>query len=551
MNSLVAGARRLLGRGTPLDSRVAGLANAVDAARGRLDDDVIEDAAGVVERAGARLRLSGDHTVVALAGATGSGKSSTFNAMSGLNLAAVGVRRPTTSYATACTWGESSSTELLEWLGIPPRHQVTRDSMLDSGLAERKLEGLVLLDLPDHDSTEVAHHLEVERLIKKVDLMVWVLDPQKYADAAVHDRYLRPLARHKRSMMIVLNHIDEVPTDRQEGVLHDVRRVLERDGLAGVPLIATSARTGQGIEDLKAAIAKRVTEKAASRMRLMADLVDTAEMMGKHSGTGSPPELQTRDKQAMIDALADAAGVPLVVDAVRRSTRYRARRATGFPLTSWLSRFRPDPLKRLHLDQGASGRDIVAAARSSIPQADQVQQARVESTVRSLADELSADLTPPWVRAVRKASTSRFDDLFDGLDQALVTTELGVGEVPRWCRAVQVLQWTLLLVGIFGTAWLTALAGMTWLNMTVSAVPEYFGVALPTLMLGLAVLVGLALAMLSRGLIALSSRSKARKAERRLRSSVAEVADALVVTPIEAELEAYRQVWQGLRDVLP
>ena len=551
MNSLVAGARRLLGRGTPLDSRVVGLANAVDAARGRLDEDVIENAAGVVERASARLRLSGEHTVVALAGATGSGKSSTFNAMSGLNLAAVGVRRPTTSYATACTWGESSSTELLEWLGIPPRHQVTRDSMLDSGLAERKLEGLVLLDLPDHDSTEVAHHLEVERLIKKVDLMVWVLDPQKYADAAVHDRYLRPLARHKRSMMIVLNHIDEVPTDRQEGVLRDVRRVLERDGLAGVPLLATSARTGQGIEDLKAAIAKRVSEKAASRMRLMADLVDTAEMMGEHSGTMPPPELKTRDKQEMIDALADAAGVPLVVDAVRRATRYRARRATGFPLTSWISKFRPDPLKRLHLDQGASGRDIVAAARSSIPQADQVQQARVESTVRSLADELTSGLKPPWARAVRKASVSRFDDLSDGLDRALVTTELGVGSVPQWCRVVQVLQWTLLLVGIFGAAWLTALAGMSWLGLSVSAVPDYFGLALPTLMLVFAIVAGLLLALLSRALIALSSRAKARKAERRLRTSVAEVADALVVTPIEAELEAYRQVWQGLHDVLP
>ena len=33
----------------------------------------------VVERATGRLRLSADHTVVAIAGATGSGKSSTFN----------------------------------------------------------------------------------------------------------------------------------------------------------------------------------------------------------------------------------------------------------------------------------------------------------------------------------------------------------------------------------------------------------------------------------------------------------------------------------------
>src|SRR6478735_11829708 len=131
MSGLVAGARRLLGRGAPLDTRLDGLERAVGAARGRLEDPVVEQAARVVERAGARLRLSAEHTVVALAGATGSGKSSTFNALAGLDLAAVGVRRPTTSYATACIWGDDPAAELLEWLQIPPRHRVSRDSMLD------------------------------------------------------------------------------------------------------------------------------------------------------------------------------------------------------------------------------------------------------------------------------------------------------------------------------------------------------------------------------------------------------------------------------------
>ena len=56
------------------------------------------------ERVRDRLRLSAAHTIVALAGATGSGKSSLFNALTGLDLAAVGVKRPTTSWATACAW---------------------------------------------------------------------------------------------------------------------------------------------------------------------------------------------------------------------------------------------------------------------------------------------------------------------------------------------------------------------------------------------------------------------------------------------------------------
>src|SRR5689334_18237914 len=194
MTSLLEGANNLGARGTEIGVRVKGLDAAVGAARGRLDDAVLAPAGEVVGKATERLRLSADHTVVALGGATGSGKSSTFNALVGLDLASVGVRRPTTSWATACTWGPSGAGDLLEWLGIPPRHQVVRDSMLDTGREAKDLEGLVLLDLPDHDSTEVAHHLEVERLVRLTDLMVWVLDPQKYADAAIHDRFLRPMA---------------------------------------------------------------------------------------------------------------------------------------------------------------------------------------------------------------------------------------------------------------------------------------------------------------------------------------------------------------------
>src|SRR4029078_7849610 len=107
----------------------------------------------------------------------GAAKSSTFNALCGLALAAVGVRRPTTSWATACIWGRDPAADLLGWLEVPERHRVLRDSRLDSGQQDQGLDGLVLLDLPDHDSTEVSHHLEVDRLIGMADLLVWILQP--------------------------------------------------------------------------------------------------------------------------------------------------------------------------------------------------------------------------------------------------------------------------------------------------------------------------------------------------------------------------------------
>ncbi len=547
MNGLVAGARKILGRGAPLDARLDGLEQAVGAARGRLDDALVEQASVVVDRAGARLRLSAEHTVVALAGATGSGKSSTFNALAGLDLAAVGVRRPTTSYATACIWGDNPATGLLEWLEIPPRHRVERGSMLDSGRQDGGLDGLVLLDLPDHDSTEVSHHLEVERLIGLTDLMVWVLDPQKYADAAIHERFLAPLATHREVMLVVLNHVDEVAPDARGQMLGDVRRLLAADGLAEVPVLATSARTGEGIDELRRVIGKRVADKAARRTRLAGDIADAAARLSEQSGDAEPRDLGGKDRRELVDALADSAGVPIVVEAVQRASTLRARQATGWPLTAWVSRLRPDPLRRLHLGRGTSGRDVIAAARSSMPVADYVQKARVETTVRSLCDDVSNGLAQPWVRSVRHASTSRFADLEDRLDRAVTTTELGVNDTPAWCRAVRVLQWVLLLTALVGAVWLGALAAMSYLQLPTPGTPDYRGFPVPTLMLVLGVVAGVGLALLSRVLISVGARSRARKADRRLREAVAEVCEELVVEPVAAELAAYRTTWEGLR----
>src|SRR4051812_221345 len=358
MTSLLEGARKLVARGSDLGGRVEALQAATEAARGRLDDAVVDQAQEVVARAASRLWLSADHTVVAIAGATGSGKSSTFNALTGLELSAVGVRRPTTSWATACVWGADGAEDLLDWLGIPPRHRVVHDSMLDSRREDDAMRGVVLLDLPDHDSTEVSHHLEVDRLVQLADLMIWVLDPQKYADAAVHDRYLAPLATHRGVMLVMLNHVDVVPPGRLESMLADIRRLLDADGLTGVPVLPTSARTGEGIEELRQEIARRVAAKKLVRTRLEADLRTAAQRLSDATGSGPAPKLSKERVAALEDALADSAGVPTVVKAVHDSTRLRAARATGWPVVSWVSRLRPDPLKRLHLDLGASGREL-------------------------------------------------------------------------------------------------------------------------------------------------------------------------------------------------
>ena len=100
------------------DELSKGIRTALDLEGGALSASTAQAAAEVLRRAEARRGLGSEHTVVAFAGSTGSGKSSLFNAVSGLEIAEVGVRRPTTSEPIACVWGEGGD-DLLDWLEVP------------------------------------------------------------------------------------------------------------------------------------------------------------------------------------------------------------------------------------------------------------------------------------------------------------------------------------------------------------------------------------------------------------------------------------------------
>jgi GTP-binding protein EngB required for normal cell division len=545
MTSLLEGARPRPGdeppRGSGTGDRVEALVAAVDLARDRVDADAVEQAEATAHRAAGRMRLSPDHTVVAIAGATGSGKSSTFNALTGLELAATGVRRPTTSWAAACVWGSRDASEVLDWLGIPPRHQTSRGSMLDPSREDAAdMDGVVLLDLPDHDSTEVSHHLEVDRLVEKADLMVWVLDPQKYADAAVHDRYLRPLAAHADSIVVVLNHLDAVPEARRDSMLDDVRRLLVADGLAEVPLVGLSAREGWGVDELRAQISRRVADKALARGRVDVDVRAAAERLATAAGAaaGTPPRTLSEERVVAFEgALAEAAGVPVVTRAVEGSVRRRARRATVWPLLAWLPGLRrTDAVAASGLELGDEAAGQQLGGRSHLPVVAPVERPRVEAATRDLADEHSAGLPPAWADAVRRVTTERSADLADRIDGSLGTSDLGVARLPGWVRLVQALQWLLLLA---------ALGGGVWWGLVEAGVAPGFAVGpveLGLVLLAGGLVLGLVLMVVAWSSVGRTARFRADVAERMLRSSVHDAADDLVAVPLRSELAAHARL---------
>jgi len=517
-------------RARGLAARLQALDEAVVLSRGRASDTLVADAAALTRRAGERLSLAGDHTVVALAGATGSGKSSLFNALSGTRLAKVGVTRPTTAEPMAVAWGTELPADLLDWLGIGRRHLIAAG---DSPVAN-----LVLLDLPDHDSTERDHRLTVDRLVKLVDMLVWVVDPQKYADSALHDGYLRPLADHADIMVVVLNQSDRLTPANRQRALADLRRLLDAEGLGRTPLLAVSAATGEGLHELAALLERTAAAKVMTARRFEADVTHHAALLAAELGEGPVPTPDRGVLDALNASLAEAASVPVVVDGVLRAWRHRGALATGWPLVSWVRRLRPDPLRRLRVGVGPKELAPTDVSRTSLPKATSVQQARLDSSLRALVDAATVGLPRGWAARVRSAAHANERLLPDRLDAAVAGTDLRMATGHGWWVLVTILQWLLLAALVVGGVWLT-LPWLAWAFQVPIEVasPTWQGWPLPPLLVAAGVGGGVLLGLLSRLFVEAGARVKARSARRALTDAVAEVAAAEVVEPVGAELE--------------
>ncbi len=517
----------------PVRDRIATLAQVNDLADGLLPQELAERARGLVDRSAVRLEHGASHTVVALAGATGSGKSSLFNAIAGAQIARSGVRRPTTSTAEAVTFGGESADGLLDWLQVSSRHIQPDPAM----------EGLVLLDLPDHDSFAQAHRAEVDRLVEVVDIFCWVVDPQKYADAALHDGYLKRFGGHAAVTLVVFNQIDRVPEGQRGAAVEHLGKLLVQDGLTDVRVIPASAMTGEGIDQLRSELAARVAEHRALVQRIAADVDWVAGDLTRATGARDPQPVNSVQRDRLADALAGVVGAPGLAAAAAASQKYNGNGAVGWPFIRWAAKLRPDPLRRLGLEKVKGAMSSAAGRRTNVGLDNPVAKAGVTTAVADLITGVSEGLPDGWRERLRAIADPAAPDLLDGLDQAVGS--VGIAEVrPRWWRMVNGLQWLLAAVTAAGLVWLAALFVLKWFAIPDPPLWKWHGWPVPTLMaLGGAAL-GLLVAFVARLFVNIGAARERRRVQAALTSRTREVGEQFIVAPLDGEIERMRRLRQ-------
>jgi GTP-binding protein EngB required for normal cell division len=541
-----------------LSARLTALARMVQIGSARSGPDgfseaLLSEADELLTRAGQRLQLSSEHTVVALAGGTGSGKSSLFNQLSGADFSTVGVTRPVTREAHACVWGVSGSGQLLEWLGVPRRYRYARASALGGG--EQSMNGLVLLDMPDHDSVMGYATGLVDKLVGLSDLLVWVLDPQKYADAAVHRKFLLPLAGHSEVVAVVLNQADLLTAGQIEDCVQDLRRLLDSEGLQNVQILVTSALTGAGIEELRKLLIEAVSARRAAVTRISADVDKVAARFERYAGAGidsngdgfvAAPRVPAGTQERLAADFAAAAGVVAIGEALGTATQLRATDYVGWPVSWFFERMTSrNPVRKIKLGRVWQELRGVTAGPSG------AQQAEVDNAITRVADELTPSLPRPWSRTVRAAVRSQAESI-----PAALGAEIGAAlptrtVVERWWRAIGVLQGLLLGCALVGFGWLVALLVFGVFRVGSGVVPGLFSSKLLIPVAAGVVAVSLVGGWLTARICSRSVEASAGRQTELLTEAIEQrigaVGHDLVIVPAETELSEFgrfKSEWQ-------
>jgi energy-coupling factor transporter ATP-binding protein EcfA2 len=168
--------------------------------------------------------------VVGLFGGTGVGKSSLLNRLAGADIARTGVVRPTSMEITVYLH------EDVEIKALPAHFP--RENISENRHSQQQFARVMWVDMPDFDSDETQNRAQVEQWLPHIDLLIYVVSPERYKDQQGWQLLKQHGYRH--AWLFVMNH-----WDRAQEVQHtDFSELLARAGFES-PKIFRMVCSGQ------------------------------------------------------------------------------------------------------------------------------------------------------------------------------------------------------------------------------------------------------------------------------------------------------------------
>lgn len=186
--------------------------------------------------------VADSYLMVGLLGGTGVGKSSLLNALARAPIASASHRRPHTDQVL-----------IYRHAGAPLPAGVDGHSFPWADLTH-EVEGIrqiILCDLPDFDSLLAKHREQVLDFLEHLDILVWVVSLEKYADEKFY-AFLRKVPKARRNFYFVLNKADQLFDHSQSergyrelaAATAQFSRHLHNHGISQPVIYALSAREG-------------------------------------------------------------------------------------------------------------------------------------------------------------------------------------------------------------------------------------------------------------------------------------------------------------------
>lgn len=252
-----------------------------------------DEAAVLAAAARSRRDYLSGTIVVAIAGGTGSGKSSLLNALAGTEVVSTSILRPHTD-------------EPLAWI---PENDAAISSMMgtlgiDIIVGHDNGNGLAIVDLPDLDSVDRDHRSLVEEILPLADAVIWMFDPVKYHDPSIHAEFLTKMTEYEPVFIFALNKIDRLDEAEAEAVEAHLGGILRVDGFRAPKILPVSAapREGEpiGINTLQAELERAFVRKRADRVKLVTDVLRAGRRLAADANvwTGTPDDAHEQIREA-------------------------------------------------------------------------------------------------------------------------------------------------------------------------------------------------------------------------------------------------------------